>query len=265
MSLRDNCKLCGENRPLMNSHIIPRGLYARVQKQSADRVNELVHSDTENNSLYLSSKQLKQRLLCEECEARLQSFEDFYFRLVDKEPDRLARSVSEESDYLSNNLSSHFSEVELRNIAGFILSIFWRCNLSRHRELKDYHGALGREFSEELRLFLLGVGSFPQRTLVRIMLYSENDVPEWFSYPSRERQKHSEGYFWSHGMRCLNIEFDVFRGLHNHYLPPIDDASCSVRLHVAESSIQRSSFVKNLFRTVSSGDKRGKLKNYLSE
>ncbi len=111
------CALCQQEVPLVRSHIVPEFLY----KPHYDEKHRALLFDKRDVPHTMVQKGLRERLLCEGCEARLQVFEDYFARYWFKERPLPAKVVA--------------SEVTLRGIDYarfklFLLSIVWRASVS---------------------------------------------------------------------------------------------------------------------------------------
>jgi hypothetical protein len=71
------CRLCGAESTLIDSHIIPRWTYKNI---SDGRQNAVVHID--QDSTYLSTRQHKEYLLCQDCESMFGKCEDYVARIA---------------------------------------------------------------------------------------------------------------------------------------------------------------------------------------
>jgi len=69
----EDCRICKRRRLLRNSHVIPRGVYRRVQRDEKFSVNIV------QRKAILSQAQLKAPLFCSDCEQRLSKRGEDYF------------------------------------------------------------------------------------------------------------------------------------------------------------------------------------------
>ncbi len=111
----------------------------------------------------LDSKQLKEKLLCKCCEERFKKSEDYFYELIDIE-DRcwISKASKLTSQALSNprppSIDLTASGIDVPKLAYFVLSVFWRCNVSSRNELASYRNSFGKAFAEEVEQYLLGTG-----------------------------------------------------------------------------------------------------------
>lgn len=154
------CKLCGENRELCNSHIIPEFCYKPLydEKHRVTRVNL-----PEERHLFSSiQKGFREYLLCRDCEGLLNDryekpFEKYWDKVQLPTSPPVARIAG--FDYASFKL--------------FHLSILWRAGVCSSKGLKESLGPYG----EKLRAMLLSnnpgpVAHYP--ILGRLMLRGES-------------------------------------------------------------------------------------------
>ena len=111
------CALCQEEAPLVRSHIVPEFLY----RPHYDEKHRALLFDKRDAPYTLVQKGLRDRLLCEECEARLQVFEDYFARYWFKQKPLPARVDAPEVD---------LSGIDYTQFKLFLLSIVWRASVS---------------------------------------------------------------------------------------------------------------------------------------
>lgn len=150
------CRLCLLDRPLLESHIIPRAYYRRIARKNSGK---LVSFDLEPESkIRLDSKQWKEKLLCAECEGRIDKFETYSIPLL-----RKPALTSDEGIKLNIDDPDRLSL--------FFTSIFWRAAVSR---LRGFEGiTLPNDLREQARLSLLNANPLVNRRLtclVRVLV-----------------------------------------------------------------------------------------------
>ncbi|TKJ41062.1 hypothetical protein CEE37_05190 [candidate division LCP-89 bacterium B3_LCP] len=118
------CKLCQNERKLVNSHIIPEFMY----KPLYDEKHRFIRTSTDpNENSRTLQKGLKERLLCEECDSnKIGKWEDYVSRLI------FQRSTKPE--YFDN--ATIFQGVEYNKFKLFQLSLLWRSSVSNLIEFK---------------------------------------------------------------------------------------------------------------------------------
>lgn len=111
------CALCQEEVPLVRSHIVPEFLY---KPHYDDRHRAFLFS--KRGAPYtMVQKGIRERLLCETCEARLQVFEDYFARYWFKQ-NHLPDMVTTPEVTLSG--------IDYAQFKLFLLSIVWRASES---------------------------------------------------------------------------------------------------------------------------------------
>jgi hypothetical protein len=103
--------------PLVRSHIVPEFLY----KPHYDEKHRALLFDKRDAPYTMVQKGLRERLLCDGCEARLQVFEDYFARYWFKQMPLPARVVAPEVI---------LSGIDYSQFKLFLLSIVWRASVS---------------------------------------------------------------------------------------------------------------------------------------
>ena len=111
------CALCHRDRELRNSHVIPEFLHRPIY-DNKHRTHLFGHGD---RSTRLLQKGLRERLLCSECELRLQEFEDYFARYWYQTPP-LPEPIPAGEIHLDN--------LDYRKLKLFLLSIIWRASVA---------------------------------------------------------------------------------------------------------------------------------------
>jgi len=135
------CALCKLDRVLRNSHVVPEFLHQPVYDEK-HRTLLFKHGDS---SPRLLQKGLRESLLCDECEQRIQKFEDYFARYWYRTrpiPERV-----EDPELLLKGL-------DYRRFKLFLLSIVWRACVSRLPEFAT--ASLGRHEQAIRRMILEG-------------------------------------------------------------------------------------------------------------
>jgi hypothetical protein len=123
--MQATCKLCGKEKDLLWSHIIPKS-FAKRMKSGAPQVVELTLSNAITASK--SNADYKERLLCEECELHIKvRYEDFGTVYLYKKT-----GASENRDHII------IPRFLYKTYYLFIISIIWRASVSN---LEIYNAA----------------------------------------------------------------------------------------------------------------------------
>ncbi|MDR2893305.1 MAG: hypothetical protein LBV80_09530 [Deltaproteobacteria bacterium] len=139
------CSLCLKSRDLKQSHIIPRLLSKSIRKSPSK-----VYTIENGKSTSITQDTKKERLLCEECEGKLNKFETYY--------------------------SNHFKYPDYNsNLYDFLLSILWRVAELNAQQNDDF---ARREFNsyvywkEDARAYL-DMGIVPKKFPKLYLFYLE--------------------------------------------------------------------------------------------
>ena len=111
------CVLCRQEAPLLKSHIVPEFLY----RPHYDENHRALLFDKRDAPYTMVQKGIRERLLCAECEARLQVFEDYLARFWFKQ--RPLPAVIASSEVVLTGID--YAQFKL-----FLLSIVWRASVA---------------------------------------------------------------------------------------------------------------------------------------
>lgn len=133
------CALCKLDSELRNSHIVPEFIHRPVYD---DKHRSLLFGQGES-SYRLLQKGLRERLLCDDCEQRIQEFEDYFAQYW----------------YQSHPIPGRIEDAELylkgfdyRRFKLLMLSIVWRASVS---ELPEYATVRLGPHEEQIRRMIL--------------------------------------------------------------------------------------------------------------
>jgi hypothetical protein len=212
----------------------------------------------------LDSRQLKEMLLCECCEKRFKAREDYFYELIDSED----RSwISTASMLTSMALSGPGlpsidltgSRIDVPKLAYFVLSVFWRCNVSSRNDLASYRNSFGKAFAEEVEQYLLGTGSFPDKCSIRLTTYDNEYAFALLSGPNAQKQREGSDRVHSHMIHFLGITFEVFRGGRENLSPKDKTLPCYGRVSFQEKFFEESPLHSQIGRAIRGIEKKGKL------
>ena len=258
------CRLCGTSAPLLDSHLIPNGVYRRIQNVFSGSKKDLVKTDSIKGTSVLESKQLKEKLLCENCEKQFKKSEDYFYNLIDMEDKswismaaRLTNKSLFSREFRPIDLNA--ADIDAQKLAHFVLSVIWRCNVSSHRELASYNNSLGAVFANEIEQFLLEQGPFPERCLVKLTSYDNEYAFALLTLPQTQRLKVGNNKFHSHMLHFLGITFEVFRGGREKMLPKDSRLPCYGRIVFQQKAFEESAIYRQLRTELRSTEKKGKL------
>jgi len=208
-----HCRLCLQNRLLCDSHLMPRATYGLLR--SPNRTNPNPVHITNGKDRVISSRQIKDYLLCEECERRFHSNGEDYvmancYRGKNKFKLReaLLRHIPMTSKLgISVYKAADIPEMDVTRLIYFAASIFWRAS-AHHWRIKNQiiNISLG-PYREELRRFLLG-GAFPDTACLSFRV----SKLEGFLLTIRTPASITEQGFHRHSFLMLGLEFLLFAG-----------------------------------------------------
>jgi len=138
------CKLCHKRKPIRKSHLIPNFIISWLRETGSGYFRK-----PENPNIKYQDF-LKSRLLCEDCEQRFASKEQYFSKNIF-------------FPYLKNRPSKFEYS---RDLYYFLISVLWRVLISRLKVYKNEHKHFAQEIKkseEEWRLFLLGKEALPNQ------------------------------------------------------------------------------------------------------
>lgn len=115
------CSLCGKERRLVDSHIIPMSFYDLPPKGDVLRL----HSSKPEAKAKRAPNGIYDQILCEECEARLSPWDDYAFRLLSEEPRNLETGQIAHDTWVEIRPSFDYEKLKL-----FALSVLWRAQVT---------------------------------------------------------------------------------------------------------------------------------------
>jgi hypothetical protein len=220
------CRLCLNERPLLQSHVLPKALYRYLRASGgSDPV-----SVSRVGGVHQSSKQFTAYLLCSDCEQRLNDHGERWmiqqgyrgrhrFRLRDTLLQ--ATPLGQMHDgwaYSALNLPG----LDVARIAYYSASVFWRASLCSSNDL-EHHITLGKRYEEEFRQYLAGCAGFPSSAALVVQIANTNAPLQLFSFPFSQR--HAAGCH-QHSFFAQGVLFWLFVG--GRLLPKLDRI-CIVR------------------------------------
>jgi hypothetical protein len=218
------CKLCETFGTLRMSHILPKALYRHLRfSGGSDPVS------VTRNSVHQSSKQEKAYLLCSLCENRLNHNGENWmlshgyrgrgrFRLRDA----LVRAApwGQMDDGFAYAASS-VPELDVKRIAYYASSVFWRASLCPSHE-REHQITLGTRYEKEFRDFLMGRSAFPSSAALMVQVSNSETPLQAFSFPFSQRHDR----YYQHSFFAQGVLFWLFVGAR---LPPQFDRICIVK------------------------------------
>jgi len=117
------CSLCNQVKNLVIAHIIPRSFSLRAKGQSKQLFEAREH-DTKDVQ-YWQNGVRDDSILCENCETKFQSGDDYGFQVLGSPPgnDALPRDESEVQEFVIKNIDYGLLKL-------FVLGVLWRASVS---------------------------------------------------------------------------------------------------------------------------------------
>ena len=179
------CPLCRRTeQPLQESHYLPAALYSPRRKMRQYRTR---------NSTGIMETDLREYLLCQECETRFNKMGESYvlnliaakanrFPLREKLHVALARDIGDGS---APRFSGEDIGLDMDKFAYFALSVVWRGAVHQWMNADGTLMAPSRlgDFEESMRQFLAGEAAFPSNMVVIVAVASDNESRRIFSFP----------------------------------------------------------------------------------
>lgn len=207
------CALCLQTRPLICSHFLPAGLYRLLRDPSQKNEHPVVISP---NATLQTSSQMKFRLLCSDCEQRLNRNGEAYvlgrlkrgdgFPLLDRL--NLALPV-----YESPRLAAFRGDavgLDTEKMAHFALGILWRASIRKWGTVRGQSTSvvLSEPFKEGLRKYLLGETGFPKDVVVVATVATDFGSQESCFVPNRIKENPMIAY----GLMTKGLYFRILFG-----------------------------------------------------
>lgn len=121
------CELCGKQRHLVDSHIIPKSFYDLPKEGDVLRI----HSSKPDLHPRRAPKGIYNQILCEECEARLAPWDDYAFRFLSVDPSTLEAHQADNDTWIEVRPSVNYEKLKL-----FAISVLWRAHVSQHETFR---------------------------------------------------------------------------------------------------------------------------------
>jgi hypothetical protein len=219
------CKLCLNERNLLQSHLMPAALYG-------DRKKEF--EITTSAGKIKTTTQMKQRLLCRECEQRFdRGGESHVLKAIAPKSrkrfplhDRMKVAYARDSDPSVSRFFGPDFDLDMDKFAYFAVSVVWRVAACQWL-MQD--GNLTQEvnlgaFQENMRRYLLGETPLPSDMAVIVIVCSDIESRMRFFHPSSNVEA-----------GCINFRFLArgvfFRVMMGYQMwPYLRDQSCTSSL-----------------------------------
>lgn len=192
------CKLCLNRRDLQDSHLLPAALY----KMTLDPRDKNPHPVLVTQNVALrTSKQLKDYVLCSECEQRFnENGERWMMSQVDNGKDfplldRLNVALPFRSTSGLSAFSGTAAGIDTDKLAYFVLGVLWRASVHKWKILRQTTSIKLGPYEEPVRRYLLGETRFPSNTFVVAIACTDFASRCSFYVPGRVRVTSHAVYF----------------------------------------------------------------------
>lgn len=220
-----NCALCQKEAELRNSHLIPQSIY-RLLKDDDTPGGENLTNDlvlVTQSKTFTSSEESRQLLLCEDCEMKFKTREDYFLFIADTITSKGPKQSQIQPNIISFNrwaLSHSDLGLNHENISYFARSIFWRASVKlwkfNHRRIKIELGC----YQEDLRRSLLSDRQL-KNTRLLIAIPKQPRTERSFTFPTSKKL----GMIHYHSFTILGIRFVLVVG---GMLPALSHEQCFV-------------------------------------
>ena len=182
------CKLCGETKEIVNSHIIPKAAYKRLLAKSIKSPHPMM---IENKTApYQTSRQHSEYMLCKICENIIKTKgEDYILKNVFQVDgtcsllDLLKRRIPADQYDGAEDISIYqIKEIDWEKIKYFALSVLWRASVAERNHFDSFQ-PLPINYNESLRQSLLGYRA-SENFYVRFSILKTNKFSRMIFLPS---------------------------------------------------------------------------------
>lgn len=233
------CKLCRVHGNLRESHFMPAAVFLQLRTPSRKNPHPVLITKKVSTT---SSRQVKDHVLCNDCEQRFNSFGESWVLANMSRPtgfalqDALKRTgpfAEGEGFALFSGVS--IPEIDTDSLAYFALSVFWRAAIHQWKSIDGNMEPLDLgTFEEEIRSFLLG-GPFPMNAVVTVSVWPTSRV-----LPAAYTPREGEAL----GFRMFNfmipgIEFRLYIGSFPLELRSLCVKTSPQRVIIASASLEQ--------------------------
>ena len=168
--------MCGGQRPLVDSHILPRafhGEYARKGSQQKELL--LLHSEQPGRETKLRKGGIFAQFLCEPCEKKLDAFDNIAHRILVKQSRSVGQIVADGANFCKI-LRYRLTFADVTSLHLFAASLLWRAVVCGRAEF----AAISLGPYEQLAKEAIELHALPPRLVDAIGIWHlrfENDQP----------------------------------------------------------------------------------------
>lgn len=116
--------MCGENKPLINAHIIPRTFFEVLR--GGGNYTVLVEPKADKQSKFLQAGDMDPEILCAECDNKFSALDDYGFKILGV-PQPKCRYINP----ATGNEVGSVIECDTDKLRRFVLAVLWRASISK--------------------------------------------------------------------------------------------------------------------------------------
>jgi hypothetical protein len=206
------CKLCTLKKQLQESHLMPRALY-RMARGSGIKGNQDPHVLTAKERKS-SSHQIKDYVLCRECEQRFsKNGEDYVMRLVTNRNGKFplldmlnATPTPLKTPTWSAYTAAQTRAIDRSKIAYFAMSVFWRASVHTWKQQggEKTRIDLGKKYNEEIRRYLMDQTPIPKNSTLLVAVCTDELSQKSFFVPEENEKVKDQSFgFMARGLFFL--------------------------------------------------------------
>lgn len=198
------CQFCGEEKPLVKSHIIPRSFYELpLFRQKAPKKALSIISDSENwGPKRQPSGLYDTQLFCEDCEKKFMVYDDYAFKLLYKKRGLRKEWRNREGQVIAE----YYESYDYGNLKLFFLSVLFRAGISQHDFFQ--HVTLGPYL--DILKETIDIGKTPPANDFAVIMQYYRDGPSGPAIfpPSSQRIENVTFYCFHLGREVFYIKLD---------------------------------------------------------
>lgn len=183
------CKLCGEEKPLVKAHIIPKSMYPLDDKRREPLLRVPSAPDAPPERSWIG--EYDAALVCAQCESTFHPWDDYAIGVFRTEP--------QEDDYVKVDGEPGAYTLKAYDYAKlklFFVSLLWRASESSRPFFE--HVNVGREHATRLREMILDKdpGDPDEYSVFIVRLIHHDDAHKSVISPHKQRWGHDRVTFW---------------------------------------------------------------------
>ena len=139
------CKWCGQTKPLIKAHIVPRNFFELISGDRPEKYTVLVRTNTEKPRTFLQAGIHDTSILCADCDGRFSKLDGYGWKILGKP--LKGQVITDPTTGVE--LAVEVSEVDTDKLRRFVLAVLWRSSVSN---LDVYSNvSLGPKFENKIQ------------------------------------------------------------------------------------------------------------------